>query len=116
MAAVVEKQEDETSNERTMLKGYSPHKAGFLFWKTFFFFNDPFTARSLFFGCFKPYGVARPGDQLDPQATVAAYAMAVAMPDPLTHCARLGIKPASWHCRDTANPVVPQQELPFVLF
>ena len=37
MAAVVEKQEDETSNERTMLKGYSPHKAGFLFWKTFFF-------------------------------------------------------------------------------
>ena len=64
----------------------------------------------LFFGRFEPYGVAGPGDQLDPRATVAACAMAVAMPDPLTYCVRLGIKPASWHCRDTANPVVPQEE------
>ena len=29
----------------------------------------------------------------------------------LTHGAGLGIKPASWCCRDTANPVVPQQKL-----
>ena len=31
------------------------------------------------------------------QATVATYTTAVAMPDPLTHCAGPGIKPASWH-------------------
>ena len=29
----------------------------------------------------------------------------------LTHCAGLGIKPASWHCRDTSNPITPQREL-----
>ena len=33
------------------------------------------------------------------------------MPDPLTHYAWLGIKPASWHCRDTTDPTAPQQEL-----
>ena len=29
----------------------------------------------------------------------------------LTHCARLGIKPVSQHSQDTANPIVPEQEL-----
>ena len=29
----------------------------------------------------------------------------------LTHCARLGIKPLSWHSQDAANPVAPQWEL-----
>ena len=29
----------------------------------------------------------------------------------LTHCSRLGIKPASQRSRDTDNPIVPQQEL-----
>ena len=33
------------------------------------------------------------------------------MLDPLTHSAGLGSESASWHCRDTANPIVPQQEL-----
>ena len=35
------------------------------------------------------------------------------MLDPLTHCAcvGLGIKPASWSCRDTTQHVVPQQDL-----
>ena len=28
--------------------------------------------------------------------SVAAYVIAAAMPDPLTHCAGLGIKPAPW--------------------
>ena len=27
--------------------------------------------------------------------------------DPLTHCSKPGIKPVSWHCRDTTHPVVP---------
>ena len=36
---------------------------------------------------------------------------AVATPDPLTHCAGLGIEPASWCCRDATNPGAPQQEL-----
>ena len=31
--------------------------------------------------------------------------------DPLTFCAWQGIQPVSWHCRDTANPLVPQREL-----
>ena len=35
----------------------------------------------------------------------------VATPDPLTHCAGPGTKLAFWHCRDTANPLAPQQEL-----
>ena len=29
----------------------------------------------------------------------------------LTYCAGPGMEPASWHCRDTTDPVVPQQEL-----
>ena len=29
----------------------------------------------------------------------------------LTHCAGLGIEPASWHCRDAANPIVPRWKL-----
>ena len=38
-------------------------------------------------------------------------AAAAAMPDPLTHWAWPGIEPASWHCRDAANPLAPQWEL-----
>ena len=32
------------------------------------------------------------------RATVVSYPTAAATPDPLTHCARLGIEPASWSC------------------
>ena len=39
----------------------------------------------------------------------------VATLGPLTHCARLGIKPVSCHYRD-ATDVVPQQELLLVPF
>ena len=48
------------------------------------------------------------------RATVATYATVVATPDPLTHYAEQGIEPAFWSlqcCRDTADPLVPQQEL-----
>ena len=31
--------------------------------------------------------------------------------DPLTCCARPGIEPVSWRCRDAADPIVPQWEL-----
>ena len=37
-----------------------------------------------------------------------SYATAAAMPDPLTHCAGLGIEPVFWRCRDTTNPVLPR--------
>ena len=38
-------------------------------------------------------------------------AVVVAVPDPLIHCTRPGIEPASWRCGDTANPIAPQQKL-----
>ena len=59
------------------------------------------------FGCLVAYRIPRPRDQF--QATVATYAATAATLDPLTYCAGPGIEPMS--CRDTANPVVPQQEL-----
>ena len=43
--------------------------------------------------------------------TVATHTAAMAMSDPLTCCAQLGIKLASWCCRDAADPIAPQQEL-----
>lgn len=39
------------------------------------------------------------------------YIAAVAMPNPLTPTARPEIEPASWYCRDAANPVASQREL-----
>ena len=38
------------------------------------------------------------------------YAAAVAMQDLLTHCARLGIEPSSWCCRDGAASIALQWE------
>ena len=64
-----------------------------------FFFLDP-TA----------YGV--PGPRINQnQVAVVTDATAVATPDPLAHCIRLGIGPASPHSIDAADPNVPQQEL-----
>ena len=48
------------------------------------------------------------------KATVLTYASAVAMLDPLTHCA--GIKHVSWHCRDAADLIAPQWELLTLVF
>lgn len=69
------------------------------------------------FGCPQACGVSGPGmrsepssDQLQPMPQLCATW------DPLTHCARLGIEPASWHSRDTADPVAPQWELLFLEF
>ena len=45
------------------------------------------------------------------QTKVVTYATAAAALDALTHCARLGIQPASWHCRDATDPTEPKQEL-----
>ena len=38
------------------------------------------------------------------------YILATVMPDPLTYCTGLGLKPLFWHCKDTADPIVPQWE------
>ena len=45
------------------------------------------------------------------RATAVNYAAPAATQDPLTHCAGPGIEPVSWHCRDAADPIVPQREL-----
>lgn len=37
--------------------------------------------------------------------TVATHTAAMAMSDPLTCCAQLGIKLASWCCRNSANSI-----------
>ena len=50
------------------------------------------------------------------QATVVIHTSATAMLDPLTHCAGLGIEPASWYGRDAANPLEPQRELQSFIF
>ena len=49
------------------------------------------------------------------QATVVTYATVVVTTNTLTHCARQGIEPASWHCRDVTDPVVAQWELCFLM-
>ena len=55
-----------------------------------------------------PCGTGVPGDQI--------WAAAMAVQDPPTHWAKQVMEPVSWHCRDTANPIVPQQELPVIYF
>ena len=45
------------------------------------------------------------------QATLVTYNRAVSRPDPLTHCAWLGIEPVSWCCREASSPVGSQQGL-----
>ena len=52
------------------------------------------------------YGVPGPGMRSEPY--LQPYKAALAMQDPLTHCARPRIEPASWHCRDAADSIVPQ--------
>ena len=57
---------------------------------------------------------SRARDQI--RAAVVTYAAAVTMPDPLNHCARPGIEPVSWHCRDVTDLIVPRWELHIVHF
>ena len=45
--------------------------------------------------------------------TVVTNTTAAATLGPLTHCTGPRIEPASWHCRDTADPVMPHWELLF---
>ena len=70
----------------------------------------------LFFNFWPPHGLwsfwAR--DQI--QAAVATYTTTAATLDPLTHCARLGIKPVSWRCRDAADPLHPSRNSSITLF
>ena len=58
-----------------------------------------------FFKCFwPPHGIwgSQAMDQI--WAKIANHTTAVAMPDPLTHCAGRASKPAFWHCRDATDP------------
>ena len=62
----------------------------------FFFFGHPMAC-----------GVTRLDQIL---GSVVTYGIAVAMPDPLTHCTHLGLS-LSWCYRDAAYPVAPRQKL-----
>ena len=65
---------------------------------------------------FRPRGMWRfPGQRSDLSRSCDLYA-AVAVLDPLTHCAGWGIKLLSQDSKDTADPVVPQRELPGHVF
>ena len=64
-----------------------------------------------FFFSWPPFGIWSSWAQDQIQAAVSTYTVATATLDLLTHCARPGIEPLSSHCRDTANPIVPQWEL-----
>ena len=63
----------------------------------------------IFFGCW--WHMEFPG-----QGSDSTCAAAVATRGPLTHCDRPGTELVSWHCRDTADPVVPQLELHVPIF
>ena len=66
-----------------------------------------------FFDCSKIWN-SQARDQI--QAAVVTYTSMAATPGPLTYCSGLGIEPVSWCCRDAADPVVPQRELPPAVF
>ena len=70
----------------------------------FFFFFLSFLFRLL---CILWSSKAR--DQI--WGAVMTYTTAVAIPDPLTHCTKLGIQTASWCYRDATDPIAPQWEL-----
>ena len=58
----------------------------------------------LIFGHSTAHGIPQPGIRSKPRLQLTLL-------DPLTNCAEPGIKPVSWHCRDAAYPVEPQQKL-----
>ena len=55
------------------------------------------------------YRVSRPGIRSEPQ--LCGIYCSCSDTRSLTHSAGLGITPGSQRCRDTANPIMPQQEL-----
>lgn len=57
------------------------------------------------FFCHTAYGVPRQGISFEPQLWLTLQ------PDPLTHCAAMGMEPMFRCCKDAAGPVAPQQEL-----
>ena len=61
-----------------------------------------------FFPFWPPCGIWSSWAKDQIRAAVGTYTTAVAMSDPLTHYAWLGIKPVSWFCREAIDPVVPQ--------
>lgn len=72
---------------------------------------DAYIPKLIFFLIFwLPLGIGSSWARDRIRATVVTYTEALAMPDPLSHCAGLGIESASWCCRDAANSIGPQGE------
>ena len=69
----------------------------------------------IFFHFWPPHGIwiSQAQDQI--QGTITTEAAAAATLDPLTHCARLGIKPMSQCFQEAADPLTPQRELQHVI-
>ena len=63
------------------------------------------------FGCPEAYGVSGPWVRSEPQLQPMLWQHRILNP-----LRQARIEPASWLCRDTANPVVPQQEFPLSFF
>ena len=79
-----------------------------------FRFSSFFSGGRFFSG--RPRHMEFPGQGSDPNHGCHLW-YSCSNPGSSTHCARPGIEPASWCCRDAANSVVPQQELlrfPFI--
>ena len=65
---------------------------------------------SFLFGHLEAYGSSRARDQI--RAAVATYGTVVTFLDALAHCVRQRmIKPASWYCRDAADPAASQRDI-----
>ena len=79
----------------------------------FFFFSSLSLFFFFFFFFFLPalkhMEVPWARDQIWTKAST--YATAIAVQDPLTHSAWLGMEPVSWHHRDAADAVAPHWEL-----
>ena len=80
-----------------------------------FICNYVFIDACFFCLCFwLPHGIWSSQTRDHVQATVVTYTTAGTVLDPLIPCAGPGIEPVS--CRDTADPIAPQQELQCLYF
>ena len=66
---------------------------------------DLFHLTFFFFFFFSFLATLRRMDFLGQGSNLSFSFEAAATQDPLTHCAGLGMEPASWCCRDTADPI-----------
>ena len=81
-----------------------------LFSKTGDVSNKGIATYAIFFLLWLPHSIWSSWARDQIWAAIVTCDTAAAMLDPLIYCARLGIKPVSWHCKDATNPFAPQQE------